>query len=116
MATEGPFASTAWQNPRQVQALYGQSIQYSLDALFDFIARSHDEDLVVVMLGDHQPSEIVSGAGASHDVPISLISADPDVLTAIDGWRWAPGLLPADDGPLWRMDRFRNRFFDAYQG
>ena len=116
MPAEGVPPRIAWQDPKQVQALYGRSIQYSIDSLTDFVAHSNDKDLVVLMLGDHQPAEEVSGADASHDVPVSIIAKDPAVLRAVDGWGWADGLLPASSGPTWRMDAFRDRFLDAYRG
>ncbi len=114
MPAEGVPPSIAWQHPSQVQALYGRSIQYSVQSVVDFVASSHDKNLVVLMLGDHQPAETVSGPHADHDVPMSVIAADPAVLAATDGWGWSSGLRPAPAGPVWRMDRFRNRFFDAF--
>ena len=60
-----------------------------------FLTTYGDDDLVVVMLGDHQPATIVSGPDAGHDVPVSLIARDPAVLDRISGWGWAPGLRPA---------------------
>ena len=39
-----------------------------------------DDNLVLIMLGDHQPATIVSGQGASHDVPITIVAKDPAVL------------------------------------
>jgi hypothetical protein len=114
MPAEGIPPRIAWQDPATVQGLYGQSIRYSLDALTGFIAASHDPDLVVVMLGDHQPAEIVSGPHPDHDVPVSVIAADPAVLNAISGWGWAQGLRPAPGGSTWGMDRFRDRFLDAF--
>jgi hypothetical protein len=116
MPAEGTPPRIAWQHPHDVQALYGQSIRYSIDALTRFITGSHDKNLVVIMLGDHQPAEVVSGADATHDVPVSVIAADPSVLGAIDGWHWTAGLRPDPAGPIWRMDGFRNRFFDAFRG
>jgi hypothetical protein len=116
MPAQGLPARIAWQDPRTVQALYGQSVRYSIDALTRFVAGSSDKNLVVVMLGDHQPAEIVSGPHADHDVPVSLIAADPAVLRAVDAWRWTPGLRPSATGPTWRMDRFRNRFLSAFAG
>jgi hypothetical protein len=114
MPGEGLPPRIAWQHPATVQALYGRSIQYSIDALTDFIARSRDKNLVVLMLGDHQPAAIVSGPHADHDVPVSLISADPAVLDAARGWGWTPGLRPAVGGTTWRMDAFRDRFLAAF--
>jgi hypothetical protein len=103
-----------WPSPRKVQTAYRNSIQYSLTALFSFLRKYGDEDTVVVVLGDHQPSKIVSGENAGHDVPISVIARDPAVMARISSWEWQPGLLPRPDAPVWRMDSFRDRFLDAF--
>jgi hypothetical protein len=116
MPAQGIPPRIAWQHPETVRALYGRSIQYSIDALTDFIVAAHDPNLVVLMLGDHQPAEIVSGAHAGHEVPVSLIAADPAVTRATTTWGWIPGLRPAVDGAAWRMDRFRDRFLAAFSG
>jgi len=107
-------ASEVWQNPEAVQRFYGRSVEYSLGALVSFLENVDDPDLVVIALGDHQPASIVSGDDAGHDVPISIISTDPAVFDAIAGWRWTPGLRPADRAPVWPMDAFRDRFFTAF--
>jgi hypothetical protein len=93
---------------------YARSVQYSLRSLVSFVRHAHDPGLVMVVLGDHQPNSNVSGTGVSHDVPISVISSDSTALDRITGWRWADGLRPAADGPVWRMDRFRDRFLAAF--
>lgn len=107
-------ASAVWQNPRTVQRFYGQSIQYSLGALLSFLGEVQDPNLVVIVLGDHQPAPIVSGAHASHDVPISIITRDPAVPAAIADWEWTPSLDPGDAAPVWRMDAFRDRLLAAF--
>jgi phosphatidylglycerophosphate synthase len=96
------------------QRNYATSIQYSLDSLVSFVRHAHDKKLVMVVLGDHEPATVVSGIGSSHDVPISLIAHDPAVLRRIDGWGWTPGLLPSPDQKVQTMDRFRNRFLQAF--
>jgi hypothetical protein len=73
-----------------------------------------DPDLVLVVLGDHQPWTIVSGMGASHDVPISVIAHDPAVLNRIAGWGWNDGLRPGPRAPVWPMSAFRDRFLSAF--
>jgi hypothetical protein len=109
-----PSTAEVWSDPARVKQSYGASIEYSLGATFQFLQQTDDRDLVVVLLGDHQPATIVSGSGAGHDVPISVISRDPAVLAAIDGWHWSAGLTPAKSAPVWRMDAFRDRFLAAY--
>lgn len=108
--------SEIWSDPARIKKAYGQSIEYSLGALFSFVQNSDDPNLVLVVLGDHQPAAVVSGEKASRDVPISVISKDPAVFDAIRSWRWVDGLVPTADAPVWRMDAFRDRFFDAFSG
>ncbi|MCE4025209.1 CDP-alcohol phosphatidyltransferase [Microbacterium sp. Au-Mic1] len=107
-------AGTVWQSPKTVQRFYGQSVQYSLGSLLSFLENVDDPNLVVVVLGDHQPAAIVSGADASRDVPISIIARDPAVFAAIGGWGWTRGLHPGENSPVWRMDAFRNRLLTAF--
>lgn len=111
---EGLSPSVVWQNPQHVQRLYGQSIEYSLGALFSFLTAFDDPNLVLVVLGDHQPAAVVSGAGANHEVPVSIIAKDPAVIDRIGSWGWQPGMLPSPAAPVWRMDAFRDRFLAAY--
>jgi hypothetical protein len=103
-----------WSNPANVEKAYSTSIAYTLRALTGFVQTSHDKNLVMVLLGDHQPGTIVSGHGASRDVPISIIAHDKGVMDRISDWGWQDGLLPGSKAPTWRMDAFRDRFFAAY--
>jgi len=106
--------SALFNDPSKARAAYGRSIEYSLSAVFAFLARYGTDDTVVVLLGDHQPATIVSGENASHNVPISIIARDPTVLAQIRGWHWQPGVQPATTAPVWRMDVFRDRFLVAF--
>jgi hypothetical protein len=114
MPAQGLTPAAAWSNTNTVRQLYGQSIQYSLQALISWVTRVHDNNLVLVLLGDHQPATTVSGAGANHQVPISIVAHDPSVFDQIASWHWQNGLLPSRTAPLWPMDAFRNRFLDAF--
>ena len=98
----------------RARAAYGHSIEYSLGALFSFARRYGGDDLVMVVLGDHQPATLVTGQGAGHDVPVSVIARDPKVLRRIAGWRWQDGVLPGPDAPVWPMAAFRDRFLTAF--
>ena len=103
-----------WRRADQAKAAYAQSIAYTLDSLTSFVVTYGDDDLVLVVLGDHQPASVVSGPAASHDVPISIIAHDPAVLDRVEPWGWSNGLRPAADAPVWGMDAFRDRFLSAY--
>jgi phosphatidylglycerophosphate synthase len=116
MPSEGENPTVVWRDANQVKAAYGESIEYSLTALTSFIERIHDDNLGVIMLGDHQPATVVSGENASHNVPISIIAHDPEVMDRIASWGWQDGMLPNPQAPLWRMDTFRDRFLTAFGG
>jgi hypothetical protein len=103
-----------WRSTSGVRTAYGQSVAYSLDSMVSFLRGTDDDDLVVIVLGDHQPASVVSGPNASHDVPVSVIARDPTVLDRIHTWRWQEGLRPGTDAPVWPMDRFRDRFLTAF--
>lgn len=102
------------RSPSAVRADYERSVVYSLESVVTFLENSAARDPVVVLLGDHQPSAVVPGATASHDVPVSVISRDPSVLGRVAGWGWDDGLQPRPDGPVWPMNTFRNRFLEAF--
>jgi phosphatidylglycerophosphate synthase len=99
---------------KRARAAFGRSIEYSLSTLFSFVQRYGDENLVMVVLGDHQPATLVTGEGATHDVPISVIAHDPKVLDRISGWGWQKGMLPSPQAPVWPMESFRDRFLTAF--
>ena len=103
-----------WNNPVRVKAAYGTSIVYALNTLTSFVQHYGKKNLVMIVLGDHQPLPIVSGTNSNHDVPISIISHDPAVLKDIAGWDWSDGLRPSPNAPVWPMNAFRNRFFTAF--
>ena len=99
---------------KRARAAYGHSIEYSLSTLFSFVRRYGDDNTVLVVLGDHQPATLVTGQGAGHDVPISLIAHDPKVVDQIAGWGWQDGMLPSPQAPVWPMAAFRDRFLAAF--
>lgn len=114
MPEAGLSPDDVWPDPEAVRTAYLDSVAYSLETVISFVATYGNDDLVLVLLGDHQPATIISGDDPSHDVPISLIAHDPAVLERIDGWGWQPGLRPPADAPLWPMDAFRDRFLTAF--
>jgi hypothetical protein len=114
MPAQGQSPTVVWRDASRVRAAFAQSIEYSLNALISFVQTSADKNLVLIVLGDHQPATIVSGQGANHNVPITIIAHDPTVLNQISGWGWQNGLLPNPQAPVWPMNAFRDRFLTAY--
>jgi phosphatidylglycerophosphate synthase len=112
--TEKNLDGDFWITPKRVQASYAHSIEYTMSTIVSFIKHYGRKNLVTIVVGDHQPLSIVSGEGANHDVPISIISHDPKVLEQIKSWGWGTGLLPSPNAPVWPMSAFRNRFLTAF--
>ncbi|MFI9288220.1 CDP-alcohol phosphatidyltransferase [Streptomyces werraensis] len=111
---EGRDASEVMADSTESRKEYGKSVSYSVTALTEWLERYGTDDTVLVFLGDHQPIARVTGHTKNRDVPVTVVAKDPEVLKKIDGWRWTPGLRPADDAPVWKMDAFRDRFLKAY--
>ena len=113
-AEQSTAASLFFGDARRARAAYGHSIEYSMRTLMSFVRHSGDDKLVVIALGDHQPATVVTGQGASHDVPISVIAHDPKVMRRIAGWGWQDGMRPSPQAPVWPMASFRDRFLTAF--
>jgi phosphatidylglycerophosphate synthase len=105
-----PVDRTGLSNTQQG---YARSIKYTLRALFSFVEHYGGKNLVLVVLGDHQPSRVVTDR-PGHDVPISIIAHDRAVMRRIAGWGWVDGMRPDATAPVWPMSAFRNRFLSAF--
>jgi hypothetical protein len=98
----------------KLRSQYALSIEYSLNSVISYLKTYGNKNTVLIFLGDHQPAPVVVGAGASRDVPITIVAKDPAVLKQISGWNWQAGLKPGAQAPVWRMDAFRDRFLTAF--
>ena len=113
-ASAGDAPEVVWQNQARIREQYRLSIEYAVANLVSFAVRYGDDNLVILVIGDHQPAPIVTGETANRDVPVHLIARDPQVIKAIEDWHWSDGLVPAADAPVWRMDELRDRFITAF--
>ena len=102
-----------WRDRGRLRAQYRRAITYTLRTLITYVERYGDENLVMVILGDHQ-APLITPSGASRDVPVTIIAKDPAVLDRISTWGWQDGLRPGPQAPVWRMDAFRDRFFTTF--
>jgi len=113
-ARSGPAPEAVWREVDSIRSHYRQAIEYMLDTLFSYVQEYGDDDLVILLLGDHPPAPMVSGDPDTREVPVHLIAKDPEVMQAMAHWQWQPGLLPGADAPVWRMDALRDRFVEAF--
>lgn len=113
-ATAGDPAEVVWQDKDRVIRQFRESIEYVVATIVSYATTYGDENLVILVLGDHQPMPYVTDDTENRDVPVHLIARDPAVLNAVTHWNWTAGMLPADDAPVWRMDQLRDRFIEAF--
>ncbi len=114
MAARGPTPRELWKNRDNIRDAYRKAVDYSLQATLSHVARLGDQAPLVMIIGDHQAAGFVAGS-ENMDVPVHMVGP-PELLSRIDSWGWTPGLIPAPDGPVRRMDSFRNAFIDAFSG
>ncbi|APX14121.1 sulfatase-like hydrolase/transferase [Tateyamaria omphalii] len=112
MAARGPAPKDLWRDQDAVRDAYRRSVDYSLRATFAHVARLGDAAPLIIVAGDHQAAGFVAGSD-NKDVAVHMIGP-PDVLDRITHWEWTDGLIPSPDGPVRRMDSFRNAFLDAF--
>ena len=95
----------AWAEPPDWLNLgpsYVHSIDYALATLGGFVGLPRTRDVVLVLIGDHQPPAVVSGEGAPWDVPVHVVSNRGAMLDALVAQGFMRGMHPRR-APLMRM-------------
>jgi hypothetical protein len=101
-------------DPARMRDGYRQSLAYSLSTVMSYVDTYGDENLVFVLLGDHQPPAFITGENAGRDVPITIMTRDRALLDRIGAWGWQDGVRPSPTAPVWPMESFRDRFLTAF--
>lgn len=96
-----------WQH---LETPYLDSVAYDLRVLADWIPRAVQGDALVIILGDHQPPALIGTASASHDVPIHILSRDPEIVRLLAGPGYTDSAIPT--GSAGRMDELLPQFLD----
>ncbi|WP_037087514.1 sulfatase-like hydrolase/transferase [Neorhizobium vignae] len=112
-AESGDPPSVVWADPNRVRAQYLTSIDYTLETLGSYMAR-YGRNTLFILLGDHQPASIATGEGASRDVPMHIVTGNPNLLKRLDGWRWQKGMIPQPSTAVYRMDEFRRKLVESF--
>jgi hypothetical protein len=68
-----------WYN---LGAPYGESFAYTLRFVGGYLREHPDSDIVLVLVGDHQPPAGVTGPGARWDVPVHVIASRGDLIAS----------------------------------
>jgi phosphoglycerol transferase MdoB-like AlkP superfamily enzyme len=81
-----------WTNLRPA---YAATLTYTFEYVAGFLRAHADDDLVWIMIGDHQPAANVTGEGARWDVPVHVITGDADIAAALIARGFTAGFTPA---------------------
>ena len=73
---------------------YAQALDYSYVSLGGYLRLRPDRDFVMVLVGDHQPPAMVSGDGATWDVPVHVVTSRAQVLDRLLQRGFSEGLRP----------------------
>jgi phosphoglycerol transferase MdoB-like AlkP superfamily enzyme len=95
---------------------YVDAVSYVYATLGGYLRAHADRDLVMILLGDHQPAAAVSGEGAPWDVPVHLIASKAGrqrVLDRLLARGFHSGITPARPA-LGRMHALLPLLLDAF--
>lgn len=82
---------TSWSNPLPA---YVASMRYQFDWLTGYLADHAPENLVMIVIGDHQPIGTVSGPDQPWDVPVHIIARNPALIARLQAVGFVPGVEP----------------------
>ena len=120
LSTATPFddaaLASAWdQEPDwlNLEPGYLQSIRYAFTAFSGYLRERADRDLVMILIGDHQPPALVTGPGANWNVPVHVIASRPDVLARLKERGFRDGMVPSPPS-LMKMPALTRVLLDAF--
>ena len=92
---------------------YVSSVAYFFDVLTSYLRERANDNLLLIVLGDHQPAANVSGEGASWDVPVHIMTKRTEIVEALEHQGFRSGLTPMrpavgrmNDLALWLVEAF----------
>ena len=90
-------------------------MDYNYQWLAGYLAQPRVRDAIFIVLGDHQPAANVTGEGATWDVPVHIISSNPELLQRFVTRGFKPGLEPSEPGvgALFDLTRLLLDVFDS---
>lgn len=120
ITTDQPFDDAALDRAFDQQAdwlnlgpSYVDAMTYTYETLSGYLRKIGGRDVVIVLLGDHQPPALVSGEGAPWDVPVHVITNRRDVLDRLVAKGFRRGLTPSRPD-LSKMNQLLPVLLDAF--
>jgi hypothetical protein len=73
---------------------YADAVAYAYQVFGGYLRQPRERDLVMIVIGDHQPPALVTGEGTSWNVPVHVISNRPEILDRLEAEGFRKGLDP----------------------
>jgi hypothetical protein len=103
-----------WSNLKDGGEAYVTSLLYDLDVVRRYLAERIDDDALVIVLGDHQPSAEVTNDSPSYDVPIHVISRDRSFIQRFAAAGYVPGMRARAGHPTPPMESFLPQLLEMF--
>ncbi len=92
---------------------YVNAINYTYRWLAGYVGRPTARPDLMLVIGDHQPASSVTGPGASWNVPVHVITANPLLIERLAASGFVRGMTPAPAslGPMHELTPLLNDLF-----
>jgi hypothetical protein len=94
---------------------YAESVAYAYETFTGYVHQRAGRDYVMILIGDHQPPALVSGEGASWDVPVHVVTNRREILESLKAHGFVQGLTPGRPH-LGQMHEIVPILMDAFSG
>ena len=105
LLTETPFdqaeverAMAANPDLTNLSPSYAKAMAYEFTTFAGYLRQHAADDLVMILIGDHQPVAAVSGAGASYEVPIHVVARPGVMIDRLRAAGFLDGMAPQRPG------------------
>lgn len=105
-------SDTIWRDPKRLRHYYAKSVDYVLETLMSFITTFGRDDMLLIIVGDHQPMAFMADSTA-REVPIHVIARSQALVDAVSG-DWTSGMQPDQSSPILPMNAMRERILRAF--
>ena len=113
---DGPDLTRAYEREpdwEHFAADYAGAMAYEFASIAGYLREHARHDVVMILLGDHQPPALVTGAGGSWNVPVHIVASRPDLLRRLVVAGFEDGLAPSQPA-IGRMHTLLPLLLDAF--
>lgn len=103
-----------WARPGPVRDAYARSVSDTLERIGEYLAL-YARDAVFIVIGDHQPADIIAGWGANDHVPMHVIAREPSLLDRLPDDVFFRGMTPASSAPALPMGDIRTLLASRFE-